>query len=64
MFPVAALIIESFSLLSSIEKFIAQLGSEFHGKFYVKNRYRMNREAMSVTSVFQLNLLCNSPVWQ
>ena len=33
MFPVAALIIESFSLLSYIKK-IHCLTSEFHGKFY------------------------------
>ena len=53
MFPVDALIIKSFSLLSSIEK-IHCLTSEFHGKIYPKNRYRMNHEAMSATSVFPM----------
>ena len=53
MFPVAALIIKSFSLLSSIKKFTA-LTSEFHGKFYAKNRYRMNHEAMSTIAVFRV----------
>ena len=51
MFPVAALIIKSFSLLPSIEK-INCLTNDFHGKFYAKNRNRMNYEAMSVTLVF------------
>ena len=53
MFPVAALIIKSFSLLSSIEK-IHCLTSEFHCNFYAKNRYRMNHEAMSTISVFRV----------
>ena len=30
------------------------LTSEFHVKFHAKNQYRMNREAMSVISVFQV----------
>ena len=52
MFPVAALIIKSLSLLSSIEKTHC-LTIEFHGEFYAENRrYRMNHEAMSATSVF------------
>ena len=53
MFPVAALIIKSFSLISSIGK-IHCLASEFHGKFYVKNRYCMNHEAMSTISFFRV----------
>ena len=48
---VAALIIKYFSLLSSTEKSHC-LTSEFHGKFYAKNRYRMNHEEMSAISVF------------
>ena len=32
------------------------LTSEFHGKFYAKNRYRMNHLAMSAISVFRVNL--------
>ena len=50
---VAALIMKSFSLLSSIDKFHC-LTSEFHGTFYAKNRYRMNHEAMSTISVFRV----------
>ena len=53
MFPVAALIIKSFSLLSSIEKNHC-LTSEFHGKFYAKNRYRMNNKTMSTILVFRM----------
>ena len=30
------------------------LTSEFHVKFHARNRYRTNREAMSVISVFQV----------
>ena len=52
MFPVAALIMKSFSFLSSIEKFT----SDFHGKFYAKNRCRMNQEARKATSVFPVKL--------
>ena len=55
MFPVAALIIKWFSLLSSIERHC--LASEFHGKFYAKNRYRMNHEAISATSVFPVKFI-------
>ena len=51
MFPVAALIIKSFSLLSSIENCLT---GEFHGKCYAKNRYRMNHEAMSTISLFRV----------
>ena len=50
MFPVAALIIKSFSLFSSIEK-IHCLTREFHAKFYAKNQYCMNHKAMSNGSV-------------
>ena len=50
MFLVAALIIKSFSLFSSLE--IHCLTSELHGTFYAKNRHRMNHEAMSTISVF------------
>ena len=53
MLPVPALIIKSLSLLSSIEK-IHCLTSEFHGKFYAQNRYRLNHEAMSTISVFRV----------
>ena len=53
MFPVAALIIKSFSLLSSIEKNHC-LTNRFHSKFYAKNRYRMSHEAMSTISVFRV----------
>ena len=53
MFPVAALIIKSFSLISYVGK-IHCLTSEFHGKFYVKNRYCMNLESMSTISVFRV----------
>ena len=49
MFPVAALIIKLFSLLSSIEK--------FHGKFYTKNRYRMNHEEMTTISLFRVKFI-------
>ena len=52
MFPVAALIIKSFSSLSSQYRKIQCLTSELHGKFYVKNLYCMNHEAMSATSAF------------
>ena len=53
MFPVAALIIKSFSLLSSVEKNY-YLTSEFHGNFYAKNRYRMNNQAVSTILVFRV----------
>ena len=53
MFPVAALKIESFSLFSSIKE-IHCLTSEFHGKFYSKNRYRMNHEAMGTMLIFRV----------
>ena len=60
MFPVAALN-KSFSLLSSIKKTHC-LSNEFHGKFYAKNRYRINHEVMSTISVFRVkfNLEFNS----
>ena len=53
MFPAAALIIKEFSLLSSIEKFIAQLVNSTVN-FTLKNRYRMNHEAMSTISAFRV----------
>ena len=52
MFPVAALT-KSFSLLPSIEKNHC-LTNELHGKFYAKNQYRMNHEAMGTISVFRV----------
>ena len=54
MFPVAALIIKSFSLHAYRK--IHFLNREFHGKFYAKNRYRMNHEGMSATSVFPVKV--------
>ena len=50
MFPVPALIVKSFYLLSSVEKNHC-LTSEFHGEFYAKNQYRMNHKAKSAISV-------------
>ena len=54
MFPVAALIIKSFSLVSSIEKFIALVVNSTVNFTLYKNRYCMNYEAMSATSVFRV----------
>ena len=49
MFPVAAQELSLNSLLSSIEK--------FHGKFYTKNRYRMNSEEMTTISLFRVKFI-------